>query len=372
MNILILSWRDPKHPLAGGAEQSVLEHAKGWLSAGYNVTWFSSRFHGSKEKENIDGIDILRKGNQYVGVQISAFCYYLKNNRNTDFVIDQFHGLPFFTPFYVKGPKIALIQEVAGKVWFLNSFPSPINWVVGLTGYLLEPLIFKFYKNTYFLTASETTKHDIERMGIDKEKITIIHHGVTLPKKINDYRKEKINTITYLGIISKDKGIEGAISCFKTLSKMGNYRFWVIGKGETKNYEDKIKKAARSLGSNITFWGFVSQEKKFELLAKSHLLINPSVHEGWGLVNIEANSVGTPVVAYNSAGLVDSVKDGESGKIVEKGTSGELAKAVANILNNKKYYYKLVNSSIIWANKFSWEESKRKSLKYINMMANHA
>lgn len=371
MNILVFSWRDPKHPLAGGAEQSVLEHAKGWLDAGHNVTWFSSRFKGSRGSEVIDGVKIVRRGNQYLFVQIAAFFYYFKNKNNIDFVIDQFHGLPFFTPFYVKKPKIALIQEVAGKVWFLNSLPIPINWIVGLMGYLLEPWIFKFYKNTYFMTASESAKQDLGRMGIDKEKITIIHHGVTLPKKINNYRKEKINTITYLGIISKDKGIEDAISCFKILDKKGDYRFWVIGRGETKKYEDKIKETACPLGSNITFWGFVSQQKKFELLAKSNLLINPSVHEGWGLVNIEANCVGTPVVAYNSAGLTDSVKNGESGVIVKKRMPEELAREVISILRNKEDYYKLVNSSIVWANKFSWEESKQKSLKYINMIANH-
>ncbi len=371
MNILIFSWRDPKHPLAGGAEQSVLEHAKGWLDAGHNVSWFSSRFKGSNDSEVIDGVKIIRKGNQYLSVQIAAFFYYFKNKSNIDFVIDQFHGLPFFTPFYVKKPKIALIQEVAGKVWFLNSLPAPINWIVGMTGYLFEPWIFKFYKNTYFMTASESAKRGLERMGIDKEKITIIQHGVTLPKKMNNYRKERINTITYLGIISKDKGIEDAISCFKTLNKIGNYKFWVIGRGETKNYEDKIKKAAYPLGSKITFWGFVSQEKKFELLAKSHVLINPSVHEGWGLVNIEANSVGTPVIAYNSAGLIDSVKNGESGVIVEKRIPDELAKALVSTLSNEKKYKILVNSSIIWANKFSWEESKQKSLRYINRIANH-
>lgn len=371
MNILVFSWRDPKHPLAGGAEQSVLEHAKGWSKAGNKVTWFSSKYKNSFKKENFKGIEIERGGNQYLGVQLAAFYYYLKNRDKIDLVIDQFHGLPFFTPLYVKKPIIALIQEVAGKVWFLNHFPWPFNWIVGLTGYLFEPWIFKFYRNTYFMTASESAQCDLEGMGIDKDKITIIHHGVTFPKEKINYRKEKINTITYLGIISKDKGIEDAISCFKILSKIGNYRFWVMGRGETKKYEYKIKNMARCLGRKITFWGFVSQEKKFELLAKSHLLMNPSVHEGWGLVNIEANAMGTPVVAYNSAGLVDSVKNGKNGAIVKRRMPEELAKTVINILRNKKDYYKLVNSSIAWASKFSWEESKQESLKYINRIASH-
>lgn len=371
MRILILGWRDPRHPLAGGAEQSVLEHTKGWISAGNKVTWFSSRFRGSLKKENIEGVEIERGGSQFLGVQLAAFFYYLKNKSSVDLVIDQFHGLPFFTPFYVKKPKVALIQEVAGRVWFLNSLPQPFNLIVGLIGYFFEPCFFRFYKNVRFMTASESTEKDLEKMGIEKEKITIIYHGINFPKAGNNYKKERINTVTYLGIISKDKGIEDAISCFNILNKMGNYRFWVIGRGETRKYEDEIKSIARSLASKIIFWGFVSEAKKFELLAKSHILINASVHEGWGLVNTEANCVGTPVVAYGSAGLVDSVKDGVSGKIVERRKPEELAREINGILGNKKKYSKLVKSSIIWASRFSWDESRQKSLKYINMIAGH-
>ena len=84
MNILILSWRDPKHPLAGGAEQSVWEHAKGWHDAGNRVTWFSSRFRGSVATENIDGIKIVRNGYQYLGVQVAAVSYYFRNIKTAE------------------------------------------------------------------------------------------------------------------------------------------------------------------------------------------------------------------------------------------------------------------------------------------------
>ena len=52
MNILILNWRDPKHPNAGGAEIVTREHAKAWNKAGHSVTWFSSFFKDAKENES--------------------------------------------------------------------------------------------------------------------------------------------------------------------------------------------------------------------------------------------------------------------------------------------------------------------------------
>src|SRR3990167_7300127 len=139
MNILVFSWRDPKHPLAGGAEQVMHEHMKVWIKAGHSVTLFSSKIKGLPTSETFDAVQIVRGGYQYLGVQIAAFLYYLKNKNKFDLLVDQFHGLPFFTPLYSKKPKLAVIQETARNVWFLNPLPRPINWLVGIIGYFGEP-----------------------------------------------------------------------------------------------------------------------------------------------------------------------------------------------------------------------------------------
>jgi len=149
MRILVFSWRDPKHPLAGGAEQVMHEHMKGWIRAGHQVTLFSSRLKEQSVEEIVDGINIVRHGNQYCSVQFAGFCYYLKNKDKYDFVVDQFHGLPFLTPLYVKKPKVAVIQETAREVWFLNPLPFPINIIIGVLGYIGEPLFFYLYKNLF-------------------------------------------------------------------------------------------------------------------------------------------------------------------------------------------------------------------------------
>ena len=99
MNILILNWRDIKNPLAGGAEISLFEHAKYWKSKGAEILWFTSSFKGAKEKEKIDGINIIRKGS-YHTVHVHAFFRYIESAKNTDIIIDNFHFVPFFTPFY--------------------------------------------------------------------------------------------------------------------------------------------------------------------------------------------------------------------------------------------------------------------------------
>lgn len=370
MRILVFSWRDPKHPLAGGAEQVMHEHMKGWVKAGHTVTLFSSKVKELRSEEVIDGVIINRAGNQYLGIQIKAYLYYKKNDKSIDLVVDQFHGLPFFTPLYVKKPILAVIQETAREVWFLNPLPKPFNWIVGLLGYLAEPFFFLFYKRVHFMTGSNSALEDLVRMGIDKKNITVVPHGVLSlqPKPFSN--KESKKTLVYLGMLSKDKGIEDALKCFQLLRSKGDYQFWVIGRAETKMYSLRIEKLAKRLNLNglVKFWGYVSNSEKFKLLAKAHLLINPSIREGWGLVNIEANSISIPVIAYNSPGLVDSVKDGFSGIICKQNNPEELAQTCDNLLNDNLQYKRFQKKSLEWSKKFSWGKSSQKGLELIKSL----
>ena len=154
---------------------------------------------------------------------------------------------------------------------------------------------------------------------------------------------------------------------FSLFLRRENFQFWIIGKPETKNYGDKIKEMVinANLDKKLKFWGFVSQQKKFDLLSMAHILVNPSIREGWGLVNIEANSVGTPVIAYKSAGLIDSVKNGLNGLICNQNSPEELANKVLSLFNNDKLYMKLSTGGKKWSRKFSWKRSCKLSLKLL-------
>jgi len=87
-----------------------------------------------------------------------------------------------------------------------------------------------------------------------------------------------------------------------------------------------------------------------------------------GVWLIEANSVGTPVIAYNSAGLVDSVKDGFSGIIVKENSPFSLANEVNNLLLDGVKYKKMQKTSISWSKNFNWEKSRFQSLQLISQI----
>lgn len=364
MKILILNWRDIKHPLAGGAEISTHEHAKSWVKAGHEVIQFSSRVAGRKTEEIIDRVQIIRRGNHYT-VHLHAFFYYLKYLRGKiDLVIDEFHFIPFFTPLYVKEKKLAFIHETAEEVWFKNQ-PFPINVV----GFLLEPLFFKFYKRVSFITVSESTKKDLIRFGISDRKIKIIHNGV---KVINSgSQKEKIPTLLYLGRLAKDKGTEEAISAFYQIQKeQKDVRLWIVGREESRGYLKKLKDKVKSLSltRKVIFYNYVSEEKKFELFKRAWALIHPSIKEGWGLTVIEAASQGTPAVAYNIPGLRDSIINGKTGLLTDDKTVTGLTQKIRILFNNPSLCMTLGKNALFWSKKFNWENSTNESLKLIRQI----
>ena len=361
MNILIFSWRDPKNPKAGGAEIVTHEHAKAWHKAGHNITLFTSNFKGAKSREILDGITIIRKGNPVFTVYIKAFLWYMfQKHDKFDLIIDHFHGISFFTPLYIKEKKIAFIHEVAKDVWRLNPWPKPLHIIPFILGIVGEPWIFKLYRRITFLTVSESTKKDLIAWGIPENNINIIHNGINISHPALP-GKEKRETIIFLGALEKDKGIEDAFKVFKYLkNKEPGWQFWIVGKGQEKYKE--------ILNQDIKYWGHVSEKVKFDILSRAHVLINPSIREGWGLVNLEANAMGTPVIAYDVPGCRDSVKQNETGFLVRPGDYKNLAEKTIELISNKILYEKFRKNAISWSKNFNWEKSTERSTTFINSL----
>ena len=365
----MLSWRGMGHPQAGGAEISTHEHTKRWVKAGHSVTLFTSYYPNSKKQERIEGIDIIRRGNQSLGVHFHAFWWYIfESHPKFDLVVDQFHGIPFFTPIFVKEKKLAFIHEVTKEVWRLNPLSNPFNFVPTIFGTFFEPFIFKLlYKNIPFMTVSDSTKTDLISWGIPSNNITVIHNGFIVPT-FNLPNKEKNPTIIFLGALNKDKGIEDALRVFSIVNKSSrNWKFWVVGKGES-HYLAQLKLLAKKLNidERTKFYGFVTEGKKFKLLSKAHVLLNTSVREGWGLVVIEAAAVGTPTAALNVPGLRDSVVNGKTGIIDKNNSVNSIADEIINLLSDNQKYQKMREEAVKWSKRFSWKESVIRSLDLIN------
>ncbi|MEN9407182.1 MAG: hypothetical protein RLZZ455_398 [Candidatus Parcubacteria bacterium] len=362
MNILLLNWRDPKNPRSGGAEHVTLMHAKAWIAAGHTVTWLSSSFPGSPSNENIAGINVIRCGNS---VQLLFFVpyFYSKNRQRFDVVIDEIHGIPFFTPLYVRVPIIAFIHEIAGDIWdFAYTFP------VNVIGRIIERVSLRLYRSVQFWTDGQSTIRELIAHGIPK------NHCVSIPCPIDNKvvrvlpKKEKKSTFIFVGRLVPMKGVEDAIRAFAIIrTAFPSSSLWIVGQGDER-YIARLHEVVGQLGLRkyVQFFGYVSQEKKLELMKRSHVLLHPSVKEGWGLVVLEAASQGTPTIGYNVAGLQDTILQGKTGILVTPRSPQDMAAAGIILLKDVKSYVEIQKKCLRFAGSFSWSNSVAASLRLID------
>ena len=89
-----------------------------------------------------------------------------------------------------------------------------------------------------------------------------------------------------------------------------------------------------ALGESTEFLGFVSNEQLAEEYAKCDVWVNPAIVDAWGdaeglgVGSIEAYAYRKPVVATNTGGIPDTIRDGETGYLVEEKNPEALAKAI--------------------------------------------
>lgn len=330
--ILFLSWKDILHPAAGGAEiytDALATH----MAKTHEVTYFTSRFPGSSKSEQHHGYIIIRKGN-IVTTILYAWIYWHINifRQSYSLIVDQVHGVPFFTNFYIRRPQsITLIYEVAGVLW---SRILPMN-----VGLLLDALWLRMYKNRMFATISNSTQQELIAHHIPSHNIHILPLFVSQAYSVIPQKHSPIH-IVILGRIAPVKRIEHAIEAFKILQRhIPTIKLIIAGKYES-TYSEYSKKIERMIAHNpsITLIYNCSEEQKKDLLQQSHLLCMPSEKEGYGIVILEAAACGTPAVGYNVPGIRDAIQHTITGMISMKETPEELATSMLDILTTPDRY----------------------------------
>ncbi len=357
--ILIFNWRDTKHVFAGGAENYIHEMAKRWVLAGDHVTLFCGNDGHNPRNEVVDGVQVIRRGGFYF-VYVWAFIYYaLRLRGRYDLIIDCQNGIPFFTPLYSRENIVCLMFHVHQKV-FMKTLPKHLAYIASN----LERFMPRVYRNTDFITISESSRKDMIELGFNAEKITVIHPGVDL-KNMRPAVKAKAPTVLYLGRLKEYKSVHLFIeAAVKVRKQIPNAQFIIAGDGDERFNLIKLSKEL-GMHKEIKFLGKVTEEEKVDLYQKAWVFVNPSYMEGWGMTSIEANACGTPVVASDVPGLRDSVNNPETGFLFKYGDVAGMADKITEILMDDKKRKFMSEKSIQWAKTFDWSVSAKKGMRLI-------
>lgn len=368
MKLLMLAWRDMKHPQKGGAEVVTDIYLSGLAKRGHDVSLFSSYFPNAEKEENYNGYKIIRQGGK-LGVYIKGLKYAKKHQEELDIIIDQVNTIPFFTPLLIKKSKrIAYFNQLCKNVWFYEAkFP------IADIGYILESIYLKFYKNTRIITISDSSKQDLIKYCHAKpENIIVLEMNVDFPviniKNLPKILKTKKNQFVFCGRIVKSKRVH---DCIKALNLINNKetKLYIIGDGD-KNYKEYLNKLIEKLNlkDRIIFTGRIPQGERNKIMQESQAILVTSVREGWGLIVTEANANGTLAITYNVEGLRDANKEGLMLKNKKYNTPKDLAEIIDFVLDkaNKNTIIKKTKNSLQFAKQHSnWNKTVEEFEKWL-------
>lgn len=318
MNFVFLSWKDIKNPAAGGAELVHQEISKRLVKQGHIVTHLVPGFNDCPATEELDGVKIHRIGSSTLYFYWLPIVFLREYRQNTDYLVDIFNcfGTVFNLFWFPSKKTIFLIHHIQDILWFHQTvFPGLPNWlvpIINFLGYFLEKiqlLIYSLFFKGKVITISNSTKQELQKYGFKESKIEIISEGILgkpLSNLEDSQEKEQEFTIINIGL-RKMKRPEHVLEGFYKFQQVTtNVKLWVLGWGtEGQKLIDRSKELG--IENKVVFWGRVSDEKRDELLQKSSLLVTTPVKEGWGIIVLEANALGTPALGYNVPGLRDAL-----------------------------------------------------------------
>lgn len=367
MRVLWFTWKDDKHPAAGGAELVTSEIIQRLLRDGHEVKMITAQYSGAPAHEiRPDGLEIFRGGNR-VSVYAAARKIHGRHTHDwADCIVDEMNTIPFLPHTKSVATRVLFNHQLAREVWFYQ-----MRFPLSVVGYVLEPIMLRAICHFHDkkIAVSNSTKHDLERHGFSD--IQIIREGIKLtPLKKLPVQKDMFHILA-LGAIRPMKRTLHAVKAFE-IARDTNKKLHMTIAGDVsgKYAETVLRYIAHSRHTKaITVRGRVPDAEKTRLMQETTAILVAPIKEGWGLTVTEANSQGTPAIGYDVDGLRDSIRDNETGLLCRNGDYNDMAAKINMLVTNTTLYQKLRKTAWQWSKEFNFENSYQ---DFINIVADLA
>ena len=222
-----------------------------------------------------------------------------------------------------------------------------------------------------FVTASSHYEHVMisENYKIDENKIKKITPGLDRKIFTPDLNLPRENIFLSIGRIQEQKRQLETIKFLNNFRKIdNNFLCYFIGGPSGKSGDDYLAELKESvkefnLESHVEFLGNLPQTKIKDFMNKSKLLIHTSQYETFGLVAIEANSMGVPILSINTGSLIEIIENNKNGYFAEDFMDNHANNFVKDLLNDDDYFNNVMNQCIQKSEKYNWEVTADSLLK---------
>lgn len=318
--------------------------------------------------EKIENIHIKRFRSQFnIGpfiMSLRLISHLIRHNKEFDLI--NFQGFYRFSTF------IAVVLKLIGAKVIITSHGLAIDTPLDsklerLQKYIYDRTIIPFlsYFCSRIIVVSGPEKYYLQKCGVPKSKIIIVHGGVDT--KFLENNKSPINSLNipfnntligYIGNYESRKNIQHVLKLLSNFKKEDNISLILVGPytGE-QVYELKMLAFKLNIEEKVIIGASLSDADVIEFYKVLDLLIFPSRCEGFPLVLIESALYGVPFVAYDIPSMRYANSILQSGSLAEYANIYDLTCKAKQILSNKKFRSSLSEKGMHNAKKISWQKT---------------
>jgi glycosyltransferase involved in cell wall biosynthesis len=335
----------------------------------HEVTLLCKKYPGARDGK-VDGLRHIFVGTESRSLTKTLLSYAYRASQfvkihgaDYDIIVEEFSpGVPTFYKLFIRKPVVLQVQEYTGKLYFRKYNPF-----YALTLYLMELLRPKFY-DTFIFVSPET---------INKFSLTKVKHIITISNGIapellgispdeNDY-------ILYLGRIDiYKKGIDSLLAAYREFFKsFPQVRLVIAGDGRDKGkLESILAKLPEDMRKNIEMPGWVSGDRKRDVIGKALFVVLPSRHESQPIAALEAMGSGKPVVVSDIPEF-RFVKDLGAGTEFKTGDARSLGRAMKDLLTDGERK-EMGQRGREWVKHYTWDNIALKYEEFLYKIAGQA
>jgi len=310
-----------------------------------------------------------------------------------------FHSLDLFEPgLNIEDKEIFLqeFKETLSRAFELQNYDiiHAHYWLSGLIAKQISeeldiPYVFTAHSLGVFLDGYNKERVDCEKMvmessniitasskyesslitnsyDIDEKSIMQIPPGIDKEIFTYDSNLERENILLSVGRIQEQKKQMEVLKFLDNFRKIDtNFLCYFVGGPSGKSGDDyliELKNAVKELNldSNVEFLGNLTQTEIKILMNRSKLLIHTSQYETFGLVAIEANAMGVPVLTTNRGSLMEIIEHNNNGYISENLIDGRVNNFVKNLLTDDKKFNEISKYCLEKSKKYDWGSTSKK------------
>jgi len=354
-----------------GGDFYLWELARGLSKLGNQVTIVCSSLPSNKPREEVDGVEFIRKQGGWT-LPFKILSTYLKELKGKyDVAVEEAIGgqrLPYLGSTYVKEPLVAVWHQKHDRI-FHEQYPIPISAILSF----LERFLARLYRNRTILTPSKGAKETLTQLGFKRENIKVVYDGVSENFRNANPNRKRENLIVCLGKLRRYKRTDHAILAFERIVHRTTKpcRLIIAGKVSEidKGYIDHLHNLCEQLkvANLVEIRINISENDKLRLLEKAKILVQPSPVEGFSIVVAEANRCGTPVVVSDGVPY-DVVVNGHNGLVYPYGHIEELATKILKLIADDPLWNRISKNAYKWSQQFDWENSAREFQRTLQLL----